>query len=239
MENIQSYRGLSYMHFPMSIDDLEPGIKSPDNPMIEFENEMAGLAFEMALLFIGCRLRRTLWYCRGWPWRFCLLGAEVDASVQAATAASLRSDLDNFKLLIQFFAGENSAMARRSCFNTVAVQQLVQIMESCHWRPCQKVQAWADSVHEVILTTQIVEDGFQRLRGAERKGINKKVHARRSFSTLITKQVLGKVHHYSDLKYESQQIPRNTQLPMDAYKAKQNDASLELTKIIGPGTRAA
>ena len=51
LKHIQSFSGLSYMHFPMTKDSLEPGILSADNPVIEFENDMASLALEMAPTF--------------------------------------------------------------------------------------------------------------------------------------------------------------------------------------------
>ena len=118
MEYIQSYEGLAYMQFILCKGECELDIDREDHPAIAFENEMAALALEMALPFIGCRLRRTLWYCRGWPWRFCTLGAGVPPEIQAKTSAALRLDHDTFQEFIQVHGMQHTALAKRSCFNT-------------------------------------------------------------------------------------------------------------------------
>jgi hypothetical protein len=236
MQYIQSYAGLAYMQFILCRSECEPGIDHKDHPAIAFENEMAALALEMALLFIGCRLRRTLWYCRGWPWRFCALGGGVLPDIQATTCAALKRDHENFQEFTQVHGMQHTHLAKRSCFNTVPVQQLVQIMEVSGWRANQQVQEWADRVHAAVLTTQVIEDGFNRAKVPERKGPNRKVHARRLFSTLIEKNVLSEVHHYQDLDYKNQQVPRNTIFPEAAWRHEQQHQSMDLTGIMGVGT---
>ena len=236
MKYIQSYEGLTYMQFILQRSDLEPGMDHVQHPAIVFENEMAALALEMALLFIGCRLRRTLWYCRGWPWRFCAMGAGVPYGIQADTIAALRSDHDTFQEFVAVESRRHTQLAKRSSFNTVPVQQLVEIMKASAWQPTEKVQQWADTVHEAVLTTQVIEDGFNRAKLPERKGSNKKVHARRLFSTLIEKDVLADVHHYQDLDYKYQQVPRNVTFPEEAWKHAQQHQSMDFTGIMGTGT---
>ena len=119
------------------------------------------------------------------------MGAGVLQEVQPETIAALRADYDNFQEFTSLPSRQHTHLAKRSCFNTVPVQQLVQIMEASQWQQTQRVQEWADTVHAAVLTTQVIEDGFNRAKVPERKGPNKKLHARRLFSTLIEKDVLA------------------------------------------------
>ena len=200
MEYIQSYEGLAYMQFILCKGECELDIDREDHPAIAFENEMAALALEMALPFIGCRLRRTLWYCRGWPWRFCTLGAGVPPEIQAKTSAALRLTTILSRSSSRCMACSTQPWPRGAA-STLPVQQLVQIMEASGWQATQQVQEWSDKVHAAVLTTQVIEDGFNRAKVPERKGPNKKLHARKLFSTLIEKDALSHVHHYQGLGY--------------------------------------
>eukprot|EP00975_Prorocentrum_lima_P048228 10086835-Prorocentrum_lima.AAC.1 len=71
---------------------MEAGAAHLNNPLVELENEPADLALQLTLVLIGCRMKRTLWYGRGWPWRCCLMGHDVPMHVQNLTAVALKSD---------------------------------------------------------------------------------------------------------------------------------------------------
>ena len=112
----------------------------------------------------------------------------------------LKADYHNFEWLKAAGGRSSVQMLRRSCFQTPSVQVLVEDMESTDWVVADEVKAFSLDLSRVILSSQIVGDGFNRERRSEAGGDSKAMSNTRVHSVLIEKQVLGdKVHHYTPL----------------------------------------
>jgi hypothetical protein len=222
---------LSRMGFQVRLDASTRGLPL-EHPCVVQANDMAQFAAEFALTLIGCRLRRCLWLIAGWPSKFCLLSADAEA-VRARARDELRTDYSNFRKLEQDGRLCLSLMCKRSSFQTASVMQLVGIMKSTDWEVTPAVRDFSRKISSIILSSQIVEDGFNRERRAEGQGHAKTMSDTRAYSVLIEKQVLDKVHHYRPLEYSNLHVPRVSCLPGHAYKSLQKDQSCDLKSVIG------
>jgi hypothetical protein len=201
-----------------------------EHPRVAQANDLASFAAGLALTLVGCRERRCLWLTAGWPTMFCLLAHE-DPDLRGKTRDQLKNDLKHFEWLKQGGRRSLTLVCKRSCFNTASVKQLVAVMSRFGWEVARPVIDFSNELGRCILSSQVVEDGFNRERRAEGKGVSKRMSDTRVYSALIEKQVLDKVHDYTPLEYKSATVPRDAALPSHAFNALQKHESMDLKGI--------
>lgn len=107
--------------------DWTCGVKEPRDPeSFGDDDEMADFLGELVVLMVARRIARCSFLLRGWPLRMVgILAGEEEA---LNTIAAFKSDLAAWRAANA--QPESEALKRilkRSCFNDVAVQQLVQV----------------------------------------------------------------------------------------------------------------
>ena len=174
---------LEQMGFALRLNAFARGLPI-EHPAVAAANELATLAACFVLTLVGCRLRRCLWLISGWPAHFCLLSSG-EAAVRTGAVDKLKADYHNFEWLKAAGGRSSVQMLRRSCFQTTSVQQLIEVMKSTDWVVTDEVKAFSLDLSRVILSSQIVEDGFNRERRSEAGGNSKAMSNTRVHSVLI------------------------------------------------------
>ncbi|CAK0889119.1 unnamed protein product [Prorocentrum cordatum] len=208
-----------------------------NHPLFAMHNDHAELAVRLAFNLAGCRLRRCMWFLRGWPARGCLFGTKVPLHVAEATRDRLKADWENFKALKAVKPG--NPCVKHSVFTEASSLQLVRIMEEETWQLTDRVRAWADKAYSGIVSTQITEDAFNRQRRGEKKGSNRLVSRIRRHSVLVQRKVIQSVHKYKPVKYHNVVPPKNRKLPDEAFHSNAKDATLNMLAIPGHASSAS
>ena len=228
---LSNHEGLEDMGFALKLDAFTRGLPS-EHPAVISANELATFAASLLLTLGGCRLRRCLWLIAGWPIQFCLLGSE-EAAVRTRAADKLKADHANYEWAQEHRRRSTVQILRRSCFQTASVQQLVEVMKSTGWEVTPQVKDFSLELSKVILSSQIVEDGFCRERRSEQGGMSKIMSNTRVHSVLIEKHVLDQVHHYTPVEGSAVSVPRASALPEHAYKSLQEAQSMNFKTVQG------
>ena len=142
---------------------------------------------------------------QGWPARSALF---VDPTLGPQALAQLKDDYDTFKIMDGRTETMCGIMRRRSCFQTVAVQQLVKVAAENAWRVTPALITWASDRASLGSNSQIAEDSFQRHRKAEGAAGHKTMRLHRTWTTLIDRQVVDKVHRYLPIDVSTIVMPR-------------------------------
>lgn len=211
----------------------KPQVEGMDmnHPAIEQQDELAMHCGRLAQELVSARLRRCLFALRGWPAN----SIRFLASPQLATHAgrSLRTDCANFQWLKEQDSPHAKRVADRSIFHLGPVRQLVACMESTAFEVTEGIKALVRKKQSRFLGSQLIEDGFQRLRRCEDDTYNKHGRASSAFKGLIQKEVVNKVHHYAAPASKGDIFDRNTAFPKAAFASSVKDASLPLEQIEG------
>ena len=89
-------------------------------------------------------------------------------------------------------------MQKRSLFINGPNIQFTAIMQKEGYARSPALVAWLRKVHSRIGGSQLVEDGVNRGRRSEQLASSTAMSPSRAYATLLTKQVLGKVHKYNE-----------------------------------------
>lgn len=187
-----------------------PVICPPWTPQVHVaaQTEAASMFAKLTTSLIAHRVRRLLPLMVGWPrWQVLLLSGDV--SVSGWAMAKLRRDYSNFLRLKEVPGAACRRMQKRSIFNMTTVVQLVKVCEGEGWAVTDRLRQFVSRSARRITVTQLVEDGFNRERKEETRGINSVVSANRLYSGVLKTQVLGKVHRYDEIKVQKQRRARN------------------------------
>ena len=110
----------------------EHGESNTLHPEFVLHDEWATLLGHGTMRLVGRRVARTLWLTRQWPGRGVALASTENPHVHVH---ALRQDWDNFQKLKTRTDNQAKAMVQRSCFQQVAVLQLVQVLSADLWPP--------------------------------------------------------------------------------------------------------
>lgn len=218
---------LADIGFRTNLGDGDNDLSITDVAM-QLEDDMAWTAAQLALGMAVARLRRGLEMLRGWPQRAALMS---DAESGQGCMDMLRHD---FELWEEMKVSDNrllQAVCKRSCFHTVPVQQLVAICRQSEWRWTPNIAAWISKKHPRFKASQACEDAFKRQRRREARGQNRRERTERNFGVLLEREVLGKVHHFTEVDAQDCHLPYGSSLPSDAYEHKV-DTTLPYKQII-------
>lgn len=154
-----------------------------DGAEVSRENELCQLLGTLVVELVAARIRRCLWFLRGWPGRLAMLSAgrpEVEGGLQQLQEHRQPPELQ--------------AIQERSCFRTPNMKQILRLMEMLGGLTSEEALAFLERRGRRLLGTQLIEDGFKRQRRAEQKQINGLGRAVRTFGILTSRRILGKVH---------------------------------------------
>ena len=202
------------------------------------EREDGVAAKTTALLALGCvghRMKRDAYIFRGYPGRSALLLSDPATAERALHR--LRSDFDVFRLFQDSsgrVAGTN-AIADRSLFHDVAVEQLLEILRLSGWLCDQRSRDWIQESFDGPLNSKIVEDSFKSLSEMVKGQRNLKVSAKKAFSHLLGNDVLQGLHRWPTVSPDVlESYGRCAQVPESWFKPDLKHPSVpEMRDVVG------
>ena len=199
------------------------GAPDVESPQVVRQDEFAGLLGRMITELLSARLRRCLWFLRGWPALFCLL--------PGGGLQMLRSDWRNYQSLQE--RGCAPEILERSVFRTKSVMQVVLLLDATQWQVSPELEQLLRRRGKRLQATQLIEDGFKRQRKSEKEQSNRVGAARRAFSVLVEKHLLSIEHQFDELEV-SQLLVHTSEcvLPEEAFRPQPGEVSLPLSQII-------
>lgn len=141
------------------------------HPRVALQDELAALLAKLVTQLVQKRFARTLWM-RSWPAKSCLF-YHHDMEVRQRTADELRKDFELFQHTSALRGAFWRKMKARSLFNTVPVQQLVQMLEAADWKCTDEIAQLACQKYSAIMQSKLIEDSFQRERRKEHLGASR------------------------------------------------------------------
>lgn len=112
---------------------------------------------------------------------------------------------------------------------------MVLLLLESSWEWSDDLERAVSELFSTLGATKVIEDGWQKERHGESFHENRLVASGRAWMTPVYAEVLSKTHHYRDLGYASQEIPRGASSNVSAslFMSKKKDASLpELASIV-------
>ena len=165
-----------------------------------YEDEFAGFAGRFVLALGRNQLRRFLWMF-GYPHRLTLLlGSDAEA---AATMRDFEQDLTTHRAMLRLPDPPSIVIEyiRRSHFNKVSVQQVVEACSELGFRPSEPVRELLDERTRTIMTSTSVEH-LNKWQKNSRQVANWGGRYRRPQTCLaasVRGNVLGNLHRYTPL----------------------------------------
>ena len=104
------------------------------------------------------RVKRHLPLLRGWP-RGLVNMAGPDAQQEIN---KLRRDYDAYQVLLEDHPEPMEGVRRRSTFETVPVQQVVECCRQAERQPSQALANLAIAKSRIVVGSQVIEDAFKR-----------------------------------------------------------------------------
>lgn len=218
----------------MDIDNTHDDTEDTDGAHCASQDAFAEHAWGMTLGLLHSRLRWGMDYLEGWPRRSCLLvpASGVDAVVEIAVlreqlAVLKRASADCMPILLK-------KMASNSHLMLPPAQQIIGILEESGWNNTVQCQDFCRSRSKRLLTSQPLEDAFNRQKARVSKTAIKRVADETTFWTLIDRKVLEKVHHFQRPSVSTTAPIRDAALNTAAFRPQARNVWPELRKIIGP-----
>lgn len=168
------------------------------------------MTFGLAL--VTARLKRNLGFLGSWRLRSLLFLSEDGHE----RAGALQEVKDKYERYCRFRDNGSFLVKRRircSMFATTAAQQQVELLEKSGWVLDQEVSAYAMRKSLRFVTSQLCEDGFNRVKRAASVASDKQVGSERLFHTLIERQVTVTVHRYDPPDLSDCRLPGTTSCP--------------------------
>ena len=219
LKMLQSPEDLRYMGmhtrtrtFPGNVELHE------DHPFIVEQNELASMAGRFAVELCKAHLVRFVDFYRSLRHRVIMM-AHKDSVVRAAAARKIKRDYNNWQMLALSEEKDCRKMVLRSVFNTVPGLQIVKMLEEDGWVCTTRIHEWCVEEVRGIVTTQLIEDFFNRERNEERKGRTHRMAEDRYWTALIDAMVTSAVHRYAPVDYKSHPVPRRPDIPKSHYHA--------------------
>ena len=213
---------------------------SLDTPQVLAQDTLAHVLGHGAKCFVAARLRKFMWFLRGWPSNAIRFTSESSAQRRSG-ATLLKGDYEAWVALGLRKEPPCIIMYERSIFQLVPVQQAVHILLKTDWQVTDRVKAfWAEKMSRII-ASQVVEDGVQRQRRQETDRHNKRGRNESAFQVLIQKQVASVVHHYYPLPVEQSDLglqERGWELDTDIFCMDISQQSLEFQEIASTNSKA-
>eukprot|EP00974_Lingulodinium_polyedra_P091025 8826356-Lingulodinium_polyedra.AAC.1 len=75
-------------------------------------------------------------------------------------------------------------------------QQIIKVMEESEWKLTQKAMDFMTMRNMKMISTQLLEDGFQRQRTAEKLSQHNQAAPKTFFKSLLKSDIIGTVHDY-------------------------------------------
>ena len=193
------------------------------------ENEQADDFGHLVLALVYCRMKRMLYFWRGWPNR----SAEFLGPSGQKVMNELREDYKMYELYKNSTDPNIQKLILRSSFTDVSVIQLVRMCETHKWCLTPELTAWITKGCETNVTSLINEDGFNRQKHKCSMARTHKGRPQRAFGTLIDEHVADEVHHFVEVRPEPLTHSR-TPLPGVAFSPTMKNPSIpEMTEIVG------
>lgn len=167
----------------------EGGDTTQDHPMFQNDRERCQLAgvFGFALAFRHAR--RLLGWTRGYL-ATCVQLGHPDENVRESCLKQVRGDYERHLVLRSRLDPDCAALAKRSCFTEVAVQQTVQKLILDKWNITERIQKSERHCKNGILCSLAPEDMFQRMGAAASSGRHHKMSdVRRHTRTTSIEQI--------------------------------------------------
>lgn len=166
--------------------------------LIDAQDALANTMGDLALQVVASRIQRSLWMLAGYS---CRRIRFLDSQPEVA-----RREIRAFKVAHQLFeeasaaAGEVGAcraFVERSQFQLTCVQQIVCAVKSCPGDELSdEVKRFLTQRLHRVMSTQVVEDAFQRQKRRKQVHMNRKLHFAENFKVLLDRELMTTVHHY-------------------------------------------
>jgi hypothetical protein len=143
-----------------------------------------------------------------------------------------KRDKANFEKLLPAGTRFTKAMDARSCFQTVAVQQIEACFEVTGGACTAEIIDLSTEQATAFIGTQLVEDGIRAQRHAEKAGENRRVSDHRVFGALIQDQVLEVRHHFDAIDYQNVSVPSGCSLSKKRFRPTFKQQSINIKSII-------
>lgn len=212
--------------------DLEPR-----HPQVVSQDEVAGQLGSLLVALAASRLRKFLWMVRGWPANIVRWTAGSDAHRRQAVRL-LKEDYEAFVAISGRTDAPSRRLAERSVFNTVPVQQAVELLKATGWVLTQPIIEKYENKHARLLGSQVIEDGVNRQRRVEQDRRNRRGTARAAFQALIEHHVGDQVHHFKPLEVEAKDFGAQTVLPEKTWRSSIQAQSMSFDDIVSTSSRA-
>lgn len=200
---------------------------------VNVDCELAAVVGDLAVSLVGQRLRRHMWMLRGWPNRCCLMLQWQPEGFSRRDTSQLKQDYDNWeRLKSEENAGPCSFLLERSIFSLRCVEQVVGMMKLDRWEMGLHTNEVLLRKAQRLVQTQVVEDGFNRMRRVEQKKHNRVSRTSELYKCLVERKVLNVVHHFETIKPREARLTAAPRLPANAYQPKA-DIWPRLKEIIG------
>lgn len=181
---------------------------------VAYEDGMARLFAQYALMLVGNRWVRESWFLRGWPHRAVMLLGSKDNMDE--TFDLLKKDYENFTRLKDEFGeatrGAAAEVLARHPFNLVPCQQLIAIARQSNWELTDEFAEWLKTRFARISQTQLVEDGFNREKRGAKRSQNRNRREHLAFKSLIDSDLIGEVHRFKKPAENDAMVPRGAKL---------------------------
>lgn len=199
--------------YQMGVDidcDMSDAVANDELLHIEWNKSEAKLIGGYTLQLVAMRLRRGLPLLKGWP-RRCVLA--LDARFEQTILGEYKQDLDNFNELSARSDPTAKAMAKRSLFNAAHVQNYTGMFVATGFQMTPQLRDALARRHSRLISTQVLEDGFNVERRATDHCSNEAMSNDRMWSTLTHKEVLTQRHSYDEVDWRAQAKTREVTLP--------------------------
>jgi hypothetical protein len=183
--------------------------QSYEHGEVTFDDSFALLYFKYVFGLISNRVVGELWWLIGWPPQSAMLVEDTEATrKEVAWFKKSWENYQKFEERADMIIVGVKALVKRSIFNHVSVQQLVQMFILTNWEITDKIRQWCSERWRTMMQTQICEDGFNReKRAVQQKQMTQTGREVLSFDTLINSDVM-KIHKFTGIQERSENLVR-------------------------------
>ena len=196
----------------------------------EFANNMGTLSLYM----VASRLARCMWMMVGWSSRSRLF-LNDDNDQAYSEIKSFEEDFNAFRaygVAVAGAAGPERRFHDRSIFHTVLLRQLVAAMQSCEWDvPDERVRAFLEKRFHRLMSTQLIEDAFQRQKVRKQGHSTRAVGLVENFDILRRREVLTSVHHYKAIDVTTGAPVRTTYMKDEVFEPAPGKCSVDCKNV--------
>lgn len=179
------------------------------------QDELVQTIATFGMNLVGCRLIRCAYITHGFSCRSILWRHGDEAVVQEELAKFKRAyDLDE-KLRREHLENPGAEdLLASSQFRLVVVEQLAEALKEQNFgEVTAKLDQFLERKHNRLLTSEVVENSFNRQKRMKARDTNRRLDLRRAWGVLLDRQVLDQVNDFQPVRFAGTQPTRSVTLP--------------------------